>query len=327
MKKINLLYCLPALLLSSCSKHNSDPSTQNEYDVYIAGSYFIQDSPGHTIAFWKNNEPATNLYTPLVLQGAGTWDIAELNGDILVTGWIQGIAHFWKNGTKIPLAEHASEARDITVAGNDVYIAGTIHDATKSRPGYWKNGEYVVLAYYLTPNLGVGSCTAIAIDGNDVHAAGHYKNYTLYWKNGELDTLAYNTTPIPSAIRVMNGNVYVTGSLDNKPVYWKNGEPVIVSAQGRVADMVVENENIHLAINEGNNVYYWKNGVSTLVGVGDATNLAVYGNDVYITGSYKSGRLATTAVYWKNGEQHRLTPDTDYRDSETATGIVIVPHR
>lgn len=126
---------------------------------------------------------------------------------------------------------------------------------------------------------------------------------------------------------MVNGDVYIGGSLDGKPVYWKNGEPVTISAQGNVADIFVENGNIHLAVNEGNSVIYWKNGVSTLVGVGDATKLAVHGNDVYIIGTYKSGRLANTAFYWHNGEQYRLTPNTDYLDHETATGIAIVPRQ
>jgi hypothetical protein len=329
MKRINLPCCILVLLAGSCSKHSGTPPAQNDVDIFIGGSYYIQETPGHTVAYWKNNEAPTILHTPLVMEGTGTWDLAELNGEILVTGWIQGVAHLWKNGEQIPLAgfNEESQARDIAIAGNDIYIAGTIIDRTKSAPGYWKNGDFVQLTQYLAPHLDIGYCTGIAVEGNDVHIVGRYSYYTLYWKNGKLDTLANNSTPEPKAIKVVNGNVYITGSLDGKPVYWKNGEPVVVSAQGHVADIVIENENIHLAVNEGNNVYYWKNGVSTLVGVGDASKLAVNGNDVYITGSYRSGSMATTAVYWKNGEQHRLTPDTDYRDHEMATGIAIVPRK
>jgi hypothetical protein len=327
MKSIHQIGCILLLLVISCSKHDGrEQDTQNDVDMYIAGSYYIQDTPGLTIAYWKNNGEPTILHTPKVVEGTGISDMAEMNGDILITGWIQGVAYLWKNAERIRFPD-GSQTRDIATAGNDIYIAGAIMDQAKSRPGYWKNGEFVELAQYPAPWLQTGYCTAIAVEGNDVHAVGYYHYNTLYWKNGKLDTLAHSSTPEPTAITVSNGDVYITGSLDGKPVYWKNGEPVIVSAQGHVADIVIENGNIHLAVNEGNNVFYWKNGESTLVGVGDATKIAVHGNDIYIIGSYKSGQRANTAIYWKNGEQHRLTPDTDYRDHETATGIAIVPRR
>jgi hypothetical protein len=172
--------------------------------------------------------------------------------------------------------------------------------------------------------LHIAYCTSIAVDGNDVYAVGHYLEYTFFWKNGKLDTLARNTTPEPTAVKVANGNVYITGCLDTKAVYWKNNEPIIVADQGHVADIVLENGNIHLAVNRGNSVYYWKNGVSTYVGEGDAYRLAVHGNDFYITGIVR-GSNSTTAVYWKNGEKHRLTQSSDYKDHENATGIAIVP--
>lgn len=322
MKKIHLYLCLVALLGNSCSK-NSTPTKDRDADIYIAGTYYIQDTPGQTIAYWKNDEPATILHQPLVMEGTGTWDLDILNGEILITGWIQGVAYLWKNGAKNALTDRRSEARDIFINGNDVYIAGNIID-TRTRVGYWKNGEFVVLGYFPTPYRDIAYCTGIAVDGNDVHAIGHYQYYTLYWKNGKRDTLAKSLTPQPTAIKVANGDVYITGSIDSKPVYWKNGEPIVVAEQGHVADIVIENNNIHLAVNEGNSVYYWKNGVSTYVGEGDASKLAIHGNDVYITGNVH-GSNSTTGVYWKNGEKYRLTPDTDYRDHENVNGIAVVP--
>lgn len=162
MKSIHQPGWLLLLLLISCSKHNdSDQGTQNDFDVYITGSYYIQDTPGQTIAYWKNNDAPTILHTPKVIEGSGISDLEVLNGDILISGWIQYAAYLWKNGERTRFPD-GSQLRDLATAGNDIYIAGEITDGTKSRMGYWKNGAFVELTEYSGYQGENGYCTAIA---------------------------------------------------------------------------------------------------------------------------------------------------------------------
>lgn len=317
-----------AIFNISCSKKGADSnSAAEDVDVYISGSHWLPEAPGPTVSYWKNNEPSTNLFTPLVLKGAIAVDMEVANGDVFVVGGIQGVAQIWKNGERTALSvdDLESAASDITISNGDVYIAGGVMTNPFTKYGYWKNNEFKELARYPRRDMLYGYCTAIAVKGNDVHALGFRGDYTFYWKNGVLDTFAHNLSPEATAIKLDGDDVYIAGSLNGYPAYWKNGEPTVVSnIQGAISDIVIKDGDIHLIGNESNFATYWKNGVKTVLDNGHANELAVNGPDVYVTGFWRRGR-GQLAVYWKNGERHYLIPLTDRKGSETANGIVIVP--
>lgn len=67
-------------------------------------------------------------------------------------------AAYWKNGVLRILTEKyaSSEARGIAVAGEDVYVVGTIVDNNRSYAVYWKNNVERRLA-------ADADCNAIAV--------------------------------------------------------------------------------------------------------------------------------------------------------------------
>ncbi len=328
MKKVFTAISIIAIFQISCSKKGTDQkSAADDVDIYISGSHWLPDTPGPTVSYWKNGEPPTNLFTPLVLKGAGAADMEVYNGDVYVTGGIQGVAQVWKNGQRTALAPEDiySWSSDLAISNGDVYISGTQVTNAFTKFGYWKNNEFKELARYSKLDRLYGYCTAIAVQASDVHALAYWGDYTLYWKNGVLDTFAHNLSPEATAIKLDGGDVYISGSLNGYPAYWKNGEPTVVSnVQGAISDIVIKDGDIHLVGNESNFATYWKNGVKKVLDNGHANELAVNGSDVYVTGFWRRGR-GELAVYWKNGERHYLIPLTDRQGTETANGIVIVP--
>jgi hypothetical protein len=95
----------------------------------------------------------------------------------------------------------------------------------------------------------------------------------------------------------------------------KNGSgSVIPNDSSRVdiytAGYVFENTNI---------AAYWKNGQITKLGAGEATGIAVNGNDVYVVGYSDISNHGFVAAYWKNGIRTLLAAT----DSSKATGITI----
>lgn len=195
----------------------------------------------------------------------------------------------WKNGSVTSLTTNtgpsATDARpyDMTIVGDDVYIAG-YETATASPynklPKYWKNGVPVTL------NSTSGSYSAVhrvVVAGNDVFCAGEAGGKAAYWKNGVMTNLsttngwcyglAVNGTDVYTAGAVSTGlNIYNASS-------WKNGSQTILS-------------NI------------------TTQGVVSVYGIGVDGNDVYVIGSVPEiNGNGAKPVYWKNGVMTEL-PNT-----------------
>ncbi|MGN6294134.1 MAG: hypothetical protein ACTHMV_15415 [Chitinophagaceae bacterium] len=164
-----------------------------------------------------------------------------------------------------------------------VYISGDSFNTTTAYlpyPIYWKNGKQVHL-----PHPGHAGGSGIALSDNDVFVScsGEFAgNNVTYWKNTTAVNLADASIIYPAMrdIVIAGGNLYTLGIayINNfekiVPVYWKNQDPVVkLSTYSSSAS--------------------------------DAQSIAVYGNDIYITGSTvnpqpQSG-YTTTACYWKNG--------------------------
>jgi hypothetical protein len=111
-----------------------------------------------------------------------------------------------------------------------------------------------------------------------------------------------NSVPTKS----LSGDVYISGGNSTGLVYWKNGNMVTlgqgVAAVGKPA---VQGNDVYIAstlyiTNNINHAVYLKNSVMTDLGVGDPTDIAVVGNDVYVSGVILKNGLYD-AVYWKNG--------------------------
>jgi hypothetical protein len=126
----------------------------------------------------------------------------------------------------------------------------------------------------------------ITVVGGDVYLAGYRwgtdHNVACYWKNGERTDLGEG---IVYAITVFGDNVYTAGSyynrdiepLKERPCYWKNGVRFDLANEA----------------NEGN-----------------AADIAVNGEDVYVVGHYVDNNYLSNFCYWKNGVCTVLESDT-----------------
>jgi hypothetical protein len=169
-------------------------------DVYVAGSLIVPGTIGYA-CYWKNG--TLNRLTPdSVYSAAG--DIAVDQGNIYIAGGLNNnAAVYWKNDSIVYLPNDSNLSASIgliAVGGSDVYIAGSVPDA--SIPGYravyWKNDQL----NYLTPAGTASQITCLTTNGSDVFIGGMvsdptainpqvYPGVATYWKNGVPTTLPY----------------------------------------------------------------------------------------------------------------------------------------
>lgn len=163
----------------------------------------------------------------------------------------------------------------------NVYVAGSTYDSvTNNREAaYWKNEVPVIL----THGNKYASVNAIAVDGNNVYAAGFTTDangayIATYWKNGvQVNLTKNNTSASAGSIAIQGNDVYIAGFVGSSAVFWKNGEQFNLPLLGGMT-------------------------------IGSSAGIAVQGSDVYVSGYQVGGKAA--AVYWKNGEPRRLPNDS-----------------
>jgi IPT/TIG domain len=278
--------------------------TTDSVDVYVA-------APAMGVEYWKNGQEIFLEAT----QGntGGAYGIAVSDTNVYVGGYTHFSTYpgfeaaYWKNGKKTTLSspDSAGEVRALVLSSNDLYAGGS----ENYKPVFWKNG-----IKYSLPAFGGGYArvNALAVDGNDVYAAGFEagpgnEQRSVYWKNGVETVLGKNgVVDIGATSITMNGNdVYVCATDSGDAVYWKNG--VRVTLAKFPGDAPVAATAIALA---GNSIYvvgsyrggavYWKDGTKiTLPKRGlyaTASAITFYQSDIYI-----GGRDGDTPVYWKNG--------------------------
>lgn len=245
--------------------------------------------------------------------------IVYVTGNILRAGNLP-VATYWRDGVEIALTDSleniSSVATGIAVNDTDVYIAGAVNGFAT----YWKNGKAVTLSGSFSYANG------IAVSGNDIYVAGNSGTTPVYWKNGKQVVLdSGGGAAYADAIAVVGNDVYIAGNYLNggsdSVIYWKNGVlTAIASSPSGYATFyanIYDQGWVNIAV-KGNDVYitgaapghltaeYWKNGVSTYL-VNEPTVTSVL-NSININGSdvYTAGRYYLSAAYWKNGTMNIL---------------------
>ncbi len=142
----------------------------------------------------------------------------------------------------------------------------------------------------------------------------------ILWKDGVPTDLSNGKGGNATSIFIYGNDVYVGGTLSDSisytPVIWKNGTPLIQqllnpSDVGSVMDVCVQDVNTYACgsiYTPGKGSYYavyWVNeAIKPLPsGPGNATSIAISGNDVYV-GGYLTDTLSSLnsfPVIWKNG--------------------------
>lgn len=267
----------------SASKIYGEDLEVSGTDVYVLASRQPIAGGAFTAVIYKNGVEIQSVS----LAGGVYYNCLAVSGNDIYLAGLEypsgGVPKViqWKNGTVTSLTTNtgpsATDARpyDMTVVGNDVYIAGyeTAAASPYNRlPKYWKNGVAVTL------NSTSGSYSAIhriVVTGNDVFCAGEADTKAAYWKNGVLTNLS-TTNGWCYGLAVNGTDVYTAG-----------------------------------AVSTGSNIYNassWKNGSQTMLsnittqGVVSVYGIGVDGNDVYVIGSVpQTSGDGAKPVYWKNG--------------------------
>jgi hypothetical protein len=274
------------------------------------------------------------------------------NADVYIVGTVEDIATIWKNGTPTTLSSdvNGSDAKAITVTGDDVYVAGEYYSISTnnggySTPVYWKNNVPVILPGDPTQVRGA-SANAIAVHGADVYVAGYCGMSdgndiaACYWKNGaRTDLSPTNGQAYATGIAIHGNDVYISGyisgnTLDMVPVYWKNGQLMQLPDNSKNATpegiVIDDNNNVYLpgsnyaqiTPNMQSNVpAYWKNGSLNIlsngnndISIGYASSITLQGTDVFMAGNIalSSPPYNPIATYWKNGALTMLTKSSEF---------------
>lgn len=184
------------------------------------------------------------------------------------------------------------------------FIVGSIKNAQRREPIVWKDGELTRLPFESSQNTVAKSVT---VSGNDVYILGHETSPNGFirtsrivtWKNEEMTAVTDGSKrAAPIKMIVDNGNVYVLGTETDQ-------------SQGSSTTLYK----------------YWKNGVVTPLNTraGEATDMAVVNNDVYISGNETNASGRKVAKYWKNGVAVDLTDGAKdaYAESISVEGAAI----
>jgi hypothetical protein len=350
-KNILPLFIMALIAMEGCKKEKETSDTELELDtpstksVYICG--YETNGEGNLVAkYWKDGEE-------VVLSNGTTDAVARAiwvsGNDVYLAGSRKisdsgslSIPVYWKNGVEYALSTNAtplSTATDIFVDGANVYVVGFeknddgIHVAKLYGPGGTLD---------LSDGIADAKAEGVFVENGNVHVAGYQSlsefNTTAvatYWLNGIATALSNSgNETIALDIEVYNGDVYIGGSVQNdngatKNMLWLNGNEMYSdggTTDSFVNGMFLDGDDVYMAgTSEGLECIsgYWKNDSFTSLcplysspGISPiAWNIAVDGNDIYVTGS-GSNEVGdgSKGVYWKNGEAFPLG-STPYQEA------------
>lgn len=267
-------------------------------DIFFTGTETDYNYSFAKAMYWKNGT-ATTLSTATYAEANAIF----VNGsDVYIAGAESSKAVYWKNNVKTTLGSNLSTATSVVVSGGDVYVAGYEQNASGVYIAkYWKNGTAVTLGSNRS------YAYAITIVGSDVYVAGAEMNnsgtYTArYWKNGTAVTLAANYS-YAYAICANRNDVYLAGfevdATKAEAKYWKNGVAQSLTPNDEALCIAMKDNDVYLA---GNGKYWKNNVVYSLPGYYSEGNaIAIFGDNVYISGSYYPGAVNWQGRYWING--------------------------
>lgn len=282
-------------------------------DIFVASS---QNNNSHSLAtYWKNSTAFTlsteeSALTSIFINGSDVYAAGNERINNLQ------LANYWKNSIKTTLGSNESAANCISVNSNDVHVGGWEIINGFDLPRYWKNGTGTtisvndpIVSQIVTSN---GSCAGVYINNNNVYAVGAYRNSQGRFSPWELTngTIPANTIPnndkhcFATAVFINGGDKYVAGNQNNATTglamatIWKNGNAITLTAGtasvGIATAVFVVGGDVYVAGYEQENYYgsgpafakYWKNGIAVKLSTvsSAATGIAVFGNDVYVSG-------------------------------------------
>lgn len=218
----------------------------NEYgcvtDLTVAnGKLYASGYVNSHPVYWEDGQIVSLPEDPnSYYSGYVTTAIYVSGNDIYVTGYLGSElntgkgAYLWKNGVCQKLSDKESEARDVCVYNNTVYVVGSekYTDGGIQKSVMWVNGA--VQDVQVTTNNGLGSkATAVAIkDGKPYVLAegwigsaydGDYKGFV--WHGGTVTNISNYGCDRPRALFIHNNDIYIAGTYGeytNRPVLLKN---------------------------------------------------------------------------------------------------------
>ena len=267
-------------------------------NVYMSASGVT----GNKITYWKNRRGIrlvdNNIMDPapkaITTDGKDVYTLG-----IAYTGSYEKLVPvYWKNEDKavVITGPYLSDACDITVFGNDIYISGNADFNVFTgygfvAPCYWKNGSKFLLQSPV-PDMYSGLARSIRVTSSDIHIAGSiyqypgaYVGWGVYWKNGVPLRLSGPTVhSSATSIAVVGNDVYIAGEIDDSngqghAAYWKNGVAVILDPifNSTATGIAIEGNNVHVVGERGIDqiAMYWKNGTAVVLGRGKANAIAI----------------------------------------------------
>ena len=246
--------------------------------VYVAGYY--NDGTNDIACYWVDGELHSLDVEGISGPGSYAAGIAVSGGNVYICGfgndYIYPEGYYWVNGERFdleaPAGTDVSLGWAITVADNDVYVAGFYHNENSVRQaGCWKNGLLLDMDISDIPS---SFTWAIAVSDNTVYAAGLYFNGSIwlgcYWINGERRLLQVPEETIDmyiTGIKIDGTNVHVTGNYSTEKTfvagniqrwefkpnagYWVNGEMQPLNLAGLTDNAIVDSYTNAIAIYNG----------------------------------------------------------------------------
>ncbi len=265
-------------------------------DVHVCG--YEQVAGESKAKYWKNGKSIDLANS----NNAQAVSIAVSGTDVYIAGTYSGGVACWVNGNMKHISSREfSEANDIAVTDTCVYVVGRFVSNDRYYGALWKwKKNSSVIEYFIGNEYINHIVTGICVTESDLYVTAYAKyatgarsmHYRGEWMNYEVYISGYGGDYYTNAITVVGGNVYTAGYGLQSAIYWKNSTENILATnpnsiyQTRALGIAVSGNDVHVCGNAEDKAKYWFNGttVNLTDGLGEATDIAISGTDVYISG-------------------------------------------